>query len=157
MNCVAMDRPYRKPVQAALTSKAGMVRQPRPAWSIQAAEGTIISGVTVAQIIMSTSAGSSSADSMALREAARPRLTEVSWRAAIRRSAMPVRVRIHWSEVSRLVGKSPLRKDRTGKLLPVPSSRTPLEVLMDHLEVRSRHTPDTHHPGGSLSNILRIG
>src|SRR5579875_1280130 len=132
-----MDRPYKKPVQAALMSKAGMGRQPRPDWMRQAAAGTIMSGVTVAQIIMSRSAGSSWAASRARRAAARPRLAEVSPAAAMRRSPIPVRERIHSSEVSRLAGKSPLRKDRAGKLLPVPSSMTPKEVLMDHLENQS--------------------
>src|SRR5579875_751103 len=135
-----MDRPYKKPVQAALRSKAGIARHSRPAWMKQALAGTNISDVTVAQIIMSRSAGWSWADSRARRAAARPRLAEVSLAAAMRRSPMPVRERIHSSDVSRLAGKSPLRNDRAGKLLPVPSSMTPKEVLMDHLENQSLTT-----------------
>ena len=54
-----------------------------------------------------------------------------------------------------MAGKSQFRNAREGRLLPVPSSTTPNEVLMDHLETANRNAPDTGgHPTGYF-NILR--
>jgi hypothetical protein len=85
------------------------------------------SGVTVAQTMRSMSSGFNRAESSALRAAVVPRLAEVSPTPAKRRVRMPVRVRIHSSDVSRLrvSANSSFGTIRAGKQLPVPVSATP--------------------------------
>ena len=60
----------------------------------------------------------------ASREAATAIVQEVSSGAAIRRSTMPVRLRIHSSEVSTSVSISWLSMTRAGRYLPRPAMRT---------------------------------
>jgi len=84
-------------------------RQPSAAWMRQALDGTIVCGVTVAQTIRSTSSGPIPAASRAARLALTPRVKVFSSGPAMRRSRMPVRVRIHSSLVSSDGGKSSLR------------------------------------------------
>ena len=109
------------PEQAAPTSNAGIGRQPSAAWTRQAVDGHIRSGVTVAQTIRSTSRGSAPAASSARRAASVPRVAVVSATPANRRSRMPVRVRIHSSEVSIVSVNSSLSTTRSGTQLPVPA------------------------------------
>src|SRR5208282_2224440 len=60
---------------------------------------------------------------------------EVSCGPAMRRSRMPVRVRIHSSLVSRVFSNSSLDSTRTGRQLPVPRRATPIDGLTCHLEL----------------------
>ena len=75
-------------------------------WMKQAVEGKFMSGLMVATMIASTWSGVTPASSSAARPASAPR-SELAWSGRQRRrSAMPVRVRIHSSEVSTIFSRS---------------------------------------------------
>ena len=96
----ASPTPCEKPAQAADRSKAMPDGAPIAAWTSAAVEGKALSGVEVATITASTSAAGMPACSSARRAAAAPIEEAVSPSAAICRRRMPVRSRIHSSEVS---------------------------------------------------------
>jgi len=81
----------------------------------QAVEGSHRSGVAVETIRMSTSIGSMPAFSMALRAARAPISAALMSGSAMRRSRMPVRVRIHSSEVSTISSSSSFVRTRSGR------------------------------------------
>ena len=61
---------------------------------------------------------------MARVAAMAPSVAVVSWGAATRRSRMPVRVRIHSSDVSTMRSRSALLSTRSGTYEPQPVMRT---------------------------------
>ena len=87
-------------MQAADRSNAGIGRQPSAGLDDAGVDGHMWSGVTVAQTIRSRSSGVRPAAARALRDAVIARVPAVSFGPTNRRSRMPVRVRIHSSEVS---------------------------------------------------------
>ena len=115
---------------------------------LQAFAGVIRSGVTVAQMIKSRSIPSSLAIARAFFAAMMPRLAEVSPGPTNRRSRMPVRLRIHSSEVSTMETKSSLRTIRAGRLLPVPLTTLlifPFIPFSGHAEILY-YFPDSAFP-----------
>jgi hypothetical protein len=82
---------------------------------VTAVAGKPWSGVEVATTIASTSSAVAPAAARADRAAAAPMKAAVSWAAAIRRSAMPVRSRIHESDVSIRRASSALVSTRSGR------------------------------------------
>jgi hypothetical protein len=79
-----------------------------------------MSGVTVATMIRSISEPLTPASSSACCDAGRHRSERASSSAAIRRSRIPVRSRIHSSEVSIIVESSSLVTTRSGTWHPSP-------------------------------------
>src|SRR5690554_5712015 len=106
MNFSAVARAYTKPLHTAWISNAGQPSMPSRACRIQAQLGKTLSGVVVANTIRSMSLASMPAASMALRAACSARSTVVWPGRAIWRCSMPVRSRIHWSEVSTRCSRS---------------------------------------------------
>ena len=122
MNCSATVMPKRKPEQAAAKSNAQQPCAPSSRWISEAVEGKGMSGEIVEQMIRSRSVALIPAFSRAWREACTERVEVVSWGAAWRRSRMPVRSVIHWSEVSTIFSRSALVITFSGKAEPVPST-----------------------------------
>src|SRR6185436_9332094 len=89
-------------------------------WIVQDVAGIGMSGVTVAQMMRSTSFGGTPAASSDCRQASVANWDMNSPSPAIRRSRMPVRVVIHSSLVSTIFSRSRLVTTREGTLLPVP-------------------------------------
>ena len=102
------ERPYRKPEQAALTSKAMTAPAPSLPLMMQATEGQRESGVQVAAMTCVSSPAFMPASSRALSAALYPRSEAFSVAASRRRSLMPVRVVIHSSLVSTIFARSSL-------------------------------------------------
>ncbi len=73
---------------------------------MHADEGNTLSGVQVPTTIMSMSPASTSASAIARRAAASPIEAVVSWSPAMCRCRMPVRSRIHSSDVSIVFSRS---------------------------------------------------
>ena len=82
---------------------------------MQAVDGNTMSGVVVATMMRSTSAGAMPRQASALRAACSARSDVVSAGAAMCRSRMPVRVRIHSSLVSTVRDSSSLVTTRAGR------------------------------------------
>jgi hypothetical protein len=82
--------------------------------------GNIMSGVTVATIIRSSSVDFTPARSRAIRAAGRARSVIACSGAAIRRSLMPVRSVIHSSVVSTSSDSSSFVTTRSGMYVPRP-------------------------------------
>ena len=107
-------RAYAKPEQAALMSKPQAFVAPSWSCTRQAVAGKGMSGVTVATMMRSTSAGLTLARSRHSRAARVARALvpvpgSTTWRCRI-----PVRVRIHSSEVSTTFARSALVITRSG-------------------------------------------
>ena len=105
---------YTKPEHAAPTSKAAAFLAPRIAWRSHACEGSSRSGDAVAYTMASKSSGVRPFCSSTCRAAAFPMQALLSFLLETRRSRMPVRSRIHWSEVSRILLNSSLVITRGG-------------------------------------------
>jgi hypothetical protein len=90
-----------------------------------AVEGHSISPLTVATMIMSSSAGFTPERCSACSSASRPSENTVSSSDALRRSLMPVRCWIHSSLVSTSFSRSWFVRRPSGAALPVPAMRTP--------------------------------
>jgi len=122
---------YTKPEQAAEMSKQGMSRRrPSLACSRQAVEGKGTSGVIVATMSRSTSAGVRPARARAWADAFAPRSEGFSPGPAIRRSAMPERVLIHSSDVSTIRESSALVSVREGTPTPMARMKTDGSALL---------------------------
>ena len=122
-------RANKKPVQAAFRSKQGMSSgKPRAAWSPQAAEGTRVSGVTVATMQAPIWSGGTPASSRARRAASAVMEEKVSSPAQWRRVWMPVRLAIHSPLVSTIRSRSWLVTSLPGTLRPVPRILIPFMV-----------------------------
>ena len=114
----------RKPLQAAVRSKAAALTAPRRACSRGAAPNRS-SGVDVASRIRSRLSADQPAMARA-RSAAKPLSSlRLSPGPITRRAAIPVRLRIHSSLVSTRRPSSALLIDRDGVALPQPLSFTP--------------------------------
>ena len=90
---------------------------------VVAVAGMGMSGVIVPTMIMSTSEGLSDADSRARRAASVAMSLVTMPCGAMRRSRMPVRSRIHESDVSTILSRSRLVRTTGGKKCPVPRMR----------------------------------
>ena len=99
MNWAAVIRANRKPLQAAVRSKATARRAPMAAWT-RGAVPNRSSGLEVASRMRSTSSAAQPAWARAARAASAARLVTVSPGPATRRAAIPVRLRIQSSVVS---------------------------------------------------------
>ena len=110
----AVATAYMNPAQTAWTSKA---KPPAPiaccTWV--AVAGKVLSGVAVARMIASTSGPSIPASSSAARAALIARCEVSSPSAAKCRRSMPVRARIHSSDVSRNFVNSSFSTTRFGR------------------------------------------
>ena len=104
-----------KPAQTACTSKAKPPRMPMALCTLTAVAGKVWSGVAVATISVSMSAPLSPASASAARAAAVARSEVISPSEAKWRRSMPVRVRIHSSEVSRVALNSAFSTTRAGR------------------------------------------
>ena len=104
-----------KPAQTACMSKAKPPRMPIALCTLTAAEGKVWSGVAVATISASMSAPVSPPSASAARAAAVARSEVSSPSAAKCRRSMPVRVRIHSSEVSSVCANSAFSTTRAGR------------------------------------------
>src|SRR5258705_5832760 len=91
---------YTNPAHAAPTSKAAAFLAPSTACRSHAADGSSRSGEAVAYTIASTSSGVRAFCSSTCSAAALPMQALVSSLLETRRSRIPVRSRIHWSERS---------------------------------------------------------
>ena len=96
-------------------SKAKPERMPMPLCTLAAVAGKVRSGVAVATITASMSAPVRPVSASAARAAAVARSEVISPSAAKCRRSMPVRVRIHSSEVSRLAANSAFSTTRAGR------------------------------------------
>jgi len=104
-----------KPEQAALRSNAPALVAPSAFCTRQAVAGKLYSGVVVAQMIRSILLGGRSATARARRAATTARDEVVSLgSAATWRSSMPVRERIHSSDVATIRSMSALVITRSG-------------------------------------------
>lgn len=116
----AVASPYRKPVHTAETSKAGTPARPSRAATSGAVAGQIRSGVVVAR---TTAPARLSPEESSARRPASTARSEVAMpgetRCLVR---MPVRVRIHSSEVSRWAERSSLVTTCGGTQPPTPAS-----------------------------------
>jgi len=110
-----IDSPYMNPEQAAETSNAAAFFAPSISCSRQPVEGSGISGVTVATMIMSRSIGSTPASASAIFDASKAISLENSSSAVICLSLIPERVRIHSSLVSTIFSKSALVRILSGR------------------------------------------
>ncbi len=88
---------------------------PSLSWTRQAVAGKIMSGVIVATMMSSTSVGSRPRRSRASRAARTARSLVAVPGSARRRSRIPVRVRIHSSDVSTIFSRSALVTTRSGR------------------------------------------
>ena len=102
------------PVQAADTSNAAAFVAPSSAWRSHACDGSSRSGVQVATTIVSRSSGVRPLACSARSAAALAMQAFDSSGRATRRSRMPVRSWIHWSDVSSVVASSALLTTRAG-------------------------------------------
>ncbi len=105
-------------------SNATAFVHPRSAWVSHAVAGSSRSGVAVDRITTSTSPGSTPARSIAMREASAPMWAAQTWSGAMRRSRIPVRVRIHSSEVSSRPARSSFVTTWSGRNRPVATTST---------------------------------
>ena len=94
------------------------------AWITAAFGGVIRSGLTVPQITRSIADAGTPATPSASRAAAIPSVADESDGPANRRSAMPVRRRIHSSDVSSHSAKVVLGTRRSGRHIPAPRTVT---------------------------------
>ncbi len=104
-----------KPAQTACTSKAKPPRMPMALCTLTAVAGKVRSGVAVATISVSMSAPVRPASASAARAAAAARSEVISPSAAKWRRWMPVRERIHSSEVSSRAANSAFSTTRSGR------------------------------------------
>ena len=115
---VALDSPYRKLVQAVFTSMAAARVAPSANCTPEAELGTCSSGEQLPYTMSSSALASSPAQARARR------LASVAMSMALtcemRRSFMPVRWRIHSSDVSRNVDRSSLVRTAEGRPSPQP-------------------------------------
>ena len=102
-------------MHTAWTSNAAPCRTPSRAWTIEAVEGKVLSGVVVARTMRSMSSAVILAVASAARAAASARSAVVSPSAAIWRCLMPVRAVIHSSLVSTMRARSSLVRTRSGR------------------------------------------
>src|ERR1041384_3874552 len=109
-----------KPEQPAARSNAAAPVAPRLFWTMQAVAGIGMSGVTVAQMMRSTSDTATPADSSASRAARVANCDMYSSSVATRRSRIPVREVIQSSDVSTIFSRSALVRTREGRQAPVP-------------------------------------
>ena len=121
----AVIRAKRKPLQAAVRSKATALEAPRAACTLGAVPKRS-SGLEVASRIMSRSAGRQPACSRAARPAAAARLVTVSPGPATLRAPMPVRLRIQASSVVTRWLRSSLLMLAAGRARPLPTRAMPL-------------------------------
>src|SRR5712691_5132700 len=105
---------YRKPVHAAWTSNAAARLAPSRAWRSQACEGSRRSGEQVATTRASISRGVRPVSWSTCSAAALAMQAFDSSGPATRRSRIPVRSRIHWSDVSRIFENSSFVITRLG-------------------------------------------
>src|SRR5512137_556562 len=129
------------------------------------------SGVVVATMIWSTSVGLIRAASSAWRAAISARSEDACSGAPMRRSTMPVRSRIHSSEVSTMRSRSEFDSTRSGTYIPVPAMvapRTPsrravmvrldlladvlVHPLLDELGQRPDRAPERPHPARAMAD-----
>ena len=160
-NAVAVDSPYEKPAHAACTSKAGQVT-PSLRWVHTAVEGKGISPVVVATTIMSICSGLTPALSSASRPAASARSDVTVPSSANRRDSMPVRSRIHSSDVSIWVSNQVFGTARGGSADPTPvmvafrvtrrGYRTPEAVARDRAARRHDEGVATSRPGACAAS-----
>ena len=106
-NCAPVVSANKNPLHAALKSKPHAFLAPALCPIKLAVDGNSMSGVTVAQMMRSMSMGSSPDFSHSDLTASAP-MSEVALLGSfkMRRSSIPVRVRIHSSEVSTIFSKS---------------------------------------------------
>src|SRR6185503_2094570 len=109
-----------KPEQPAARSNAAAPVAPRLCCTMQAVAGIGMSGVTVAQIIRSTSDAGMPADSSAFSAARVANWDMYSCSCATRRSRMPVRDVIQSPDVSTIFSRSRLVRIFSGSDDPVP-------------------------------------
>src|SRR6266850_4315900 len=126
-----------KPEHPAARSKAAAPVAPRLFWTMQAVAGIGMSGVTVAQMIRSTSEAGRPAAWSAASAARVANCDMYSSSCAMRRSRIPVREMIHSSEVSTILSRSAFVRTRAGRDEPVPR-------IMARLSPRVIESP---HPG----------
>ncbi len=115
INPPASSRPYKNPEQPALTSNAAGPRSPSLCCNQHAVDGNRVSGVEVPTMIASSSLGVRSAAVQARSRASAARSEVATPSSAIRRSRIPVRSAIHWSEVSTMASSSALVSTRDGR------------------------------------------
>src|SRR5690606_10338642 len=101
-------------------SKAKPCVMPSRCWILTAVAGKVLSGVEVATMMQSRSAGAMPASASAARAAASPREAVVSSSAAMKRWRMPVRCTIQASLVSTTPSSSRLLTALRGKAEPTP-------------------------------------
>ena len=111
----AIDRAYKKPEQAALTSMAPQSGRPSRACNRHAVLGNTRSGDVVPTINSPMSCGLTPAACIARCAATSAISPLVSSSRAIRRSLIPVRSRIHSSEVSSIFSRSALVTTFSGR------------------------------------------
>jgi hypothetical protein len=114
-----MDMAYRKPEHAAEMSYAAAFVAPSSACMSHAVDGSSRSGVAVDSTITSTSPGWMPARSMAMRLARAAISAAPMSASAMRRSRMPVRSKIHSSDVSTSFSMSAFVITRSGRYRPV--------------------------------------
>ncbi len=114
MKLSATERPYRKPLHAALRSKAPASFAPSFLWRIEAVEGMGISPLIVATITISISLGFTPDACNAFFDASKHKSELVSHGFTILRSLMPVLSVIHSSDVSTFFSKSKLLRTISG-------------------------------------------
>src|SRR4030065_747412 len=108
------------PVHPAPKSRAEALIDPMFFCTIQAAEGKGISPVTVATKMTSICSGLIPAAFRAFQAAWVAKVEAVVFSSAIRRSLIPGRSTIHWSEVSTIFSRSELVNTFSGTAEPVP-------------------------------------
>ena len=119
MNSAAIARAYKNPEQAAEISNPKAFLAPILCWIRAAVDGKNISGVIVATMIRSISSGSILKRLRISLKAAVAISEEASPFAAIWRSTIPVRLRIHSSDVSTIFSRSRLLRIRFGVYFPM--------------------------------------
>ena len=112
-------------VASSSAKKSTNVRVSVPLALRWAVAGIGMSGVTVARTIRCTSSGATPAASIACRPASMAKGDNVSSSPATRRSLIPLRVRIHSSEVSTIFSRSALVSTPSGTAEPTPAIRIP--------------------------------
>ena len=135
----ATSMQYSTPTQAALRSNAGQAA-PTASATVQASDGVYVSPRMVAQRMRSTSAPAVPASARAARAEATARSSSRSW-VSTRRRRMPVRVKIHSSDVSRNFARSSLVTIFSGIALPVPA----MKKLMKTPSRRTKAPPFYHY------------
>ena len=102
--------------------------------------GSRRSGEMLPRMMASRSRAPTPARCMAQSDATRQRLESDSPGPAIRRSRMPVRSTIHWSEVSRNFSRSALVTTRSGTAVPRPVMAAIGVALTRAPRLRARRT-----------------